>query len=69
MKLVLKEFSAQEPFSEGESPTVGALFDIVFEGTDMISGSIGASIPHPNPRSLTFDEAEKLAIDYVMSKM
>lgn len=69
MKLVLKEFAPQQPIEEGGTPIIGARLDIVFEGKAMISGWIDVSVPHPNPRALSFDEVEQLAIDYVISKM
>lgn len=70
MKLKLKNFQAYDSYEEGDSPSIGADLDIVFvEGAKQIAGSIGTSFDHPNPRSLTFEEAEKLAIAHVLSQL
>ncbi|WP_455923268.1 hypothetical protein [Pseudomonas putida] len=70
MKLKLNNFQAYDPYQPGDSPMIGADLAIVFkEGSDQITGSIGTSFDHPNPRALTFEEAEKLAIEHVLSQM
>lgn len=70
MKLKLESFSAYDADELDSSPLIGAHLSVVFEdGSAQVSGTFGATFPHPDPRSLSFDEAEKLAIEYILSKV
>ncbi|HGM4888849.1 TPA: hypothetical protein ACKPX2_001860 [Stenotrophomonas maltophilia] len=72
MKLSLRNVSIQ-PATEGEnSPSIGAELTILFPnaGDDvLIGGTIGVTISHPAPETLTWAEIEPLAVAEVLAAL
>ncbi|MBI6849031.1 hypothetical protein YA0010_18410 [Pseudomonas syringae] len=70
MKLKLETLSVYDADEVESSPMLGVHLSVVFENdSGQVSGSFGATFPHPNPRSLSFEEAEKLAIEHILSRI